>query len=71
MSSNNRSWPIMMVDLDGYSLNIKIVRWLPPPTNWFKCNTNGASRDNSDSSSVVFCIIESNENFAVAKGLSI
>lgn len=49
----------------------KIERWLPPPVNWFKWNTEGASRWNIGFSTSTFCIRNSGGEFVVAKGVMI
>lgn len=40
----------------------------PPPNNWLKCNTDGASRGNPGPSSAAFCIRDHEGNLVVAKG---
>ncbi|KAH0696150.1 hypothetical protein KY289_013632 [Solanum tuberosum] len=49
-------------------LEVKIVRWCPPPCNWFKCNTDGDSRGNPRPSSVAFCVRNKDGDVVGAKG---
>lgn len=67
------SWPDIITDLQGHRNNcsINIVRWIPPPTNWVKCNTNGTSRGNPGPSSTAFCIRDYSGSLMVAKGFKI
>ncbi|KAH0720633.1 hypothetical protein KY284_005663 [Solanum tuberosum] len=46
-SERKAIWEINDIILKGHRNNysINIVRWIPPPTNWVKCNTDGASKD--------------------------
>ncbi|KAH0712259.1 hypothetical protein KY289_008218 [Solanum tuberosum] len=49
----------------------KVVRWIPPPVGWLKCNTDSASRGNPGPSSVAFCVRNHDGNLVGAKGLQI
>lgn len=42
------TWPHMVALLDGFRPRFisKWVKWYPPPSDWWKCNTEGASRGN-------------------------
>lgn len=67
------SWPDIITDLQGHRNNCSnnIVRWIPPPTNWVKCNTNGTSRGNPGPSFAAFCIRDYSGSLMVAKGFKI
>ncbi|KAH0650670.1 hypothetical protein KY285_032001 [Solanum tuberosum] len=65
------NWPLIVQYLEGYSVvyNFKVVKWVPPPINWFKGNTDGASKGNLGPSSTAFCIRDHEGNLIVAKGV--
>ncbi|KAH0665042.1 hypothetical protein KY285_026248 [Solanum tuberosum] len=67
------NWPDIITELQRHnnSYNINIVRWIPPPINWVKCNTDGASRGNPGPSSAAFCIWDYSGSIVVAKGFKI
>jgi len=67
------NWPDIITELQRHnnSYNINIVRWIPPPINWVKCNTDGASRGNPGPSSAAFCIRDYSGSLVVAKGFKI
>ncbi|KAH0679277.1 hypothetical protein KY284_020362 [Solanum tuberosum] len=73
MVCDSTSWLQIVEALEGYSPNysFRIVRWLSPPINWLKCNTDGASRGNPRPSSTAFCIRNHLGNLIVAKGFKI
>lgn len=64
------NWSFILNELNNYRVrySFKIVRWIPPPNNWLKCNTDGASRGNPGPSSAAFCIRDHEGNLVVAKG---
>ncbi|KAH0683077.1 hypothetical protein KY290_021663 [Solanum tuberosum] len=49
----------------------KMVRWLYPPPDWYKCNTDGASKGNPGPSSAAFCVRNSAGDIIGAKGRSL
>ncbi|KAG5571555.1 hypothetical protein H5410_061321 [Solanum commersonii] len=59
--------------LEGYKVvyNFKMVKWVPPPINWLKGNTDAASKRNPGPSSATFCIRDHEGNLIVAKGIRI
>uniref|UniRef100_M1DQE1 Nuclease n=1 Tax=Solanum tuberosum TaxID=4113 RepID=M1DQE1_SOLTU len=63
----------MVALLDGYRPNFqyKLVKWLPPEIGWWKCNTDGASRDNPGPSTAAFCVRNVDGDLVGAKGLKI
>ncbi|KAH0680863.1 hypothetical protein KY284_021948 [Solanum tuberosum] len=42
------TWPYMVALLERFRpvVHSKIVKWIPPPIGWLKCNIDGASRGN-------------------------
>lgn len=64
------NWSFILNELNNYRVrySFKIVRWIFPPNNWLKCNTDGASRGNPGPSSAAFCIRDHEGNLVVAKG---
>ncbi|KAH0701521.1 hypothetical protein KY285_015799 [Solanum tuberosum] len=73
IESDNNSWLHIVEELEGYSPNysFKIVRWLSPPINWLKCNTDGASKGNHRPSSTTFCIRDHLGDLVIVKGFKI
>jgi len=67
------NWPQMIFQLEKYRpvFHSKVVRWIPPPVGWLKCNTDGASRGNPGPSSVAFCVRNHDGNLVGAKDLQI
>ncbi|XP_060200275.1 uncharacterized protein LOC132628511 [Lycium barbarum] len=51
-------WPdlIQMLEVGCGRLKVTKVRWEFPPTGWFLCNTDGASRGNPGRSAYGFCL---------------
>ncbi|WMV32127.1 hypothetical protein MTR67_025512 [Solanum verrucosum] len=49
----------------------KLMKWLPPPIGWWKCNTDGASRGNPSPSTVAFCVRNVDGDLVGPKGLKI
>lgn len=52
------SWPIIVKLFEDYNsfLISKMVMWNPPSVGSFKCNSDGASKENPVPSAGVFCI---------------
>lgn len=48
MDCDNKNWPEIIVMLDRFrpSYNFRIVKWIPPYIQWFKCNTDGVDKGN-------------------------
>lgn len=51
-------WPILLHLVENYTPKLKITKvvWELPYPGWIKVNTDGASRDNPDRSSIGFCL---------------
>lgn len=47
------------------------MKWLPPPTGRWKCNTDGGSKGNPGPSSAAFKVRNSDGDLIVAKGLQV
>ncbi|KAH0670569.1 hypothetical protein KY289_025062 [Solanum tuberosum] len=71
--TRSTNWHDIISDLQGHisSYSINIVKWIRPPTNWLKCNTDGAARGNPGPSSAAFCIRDYSGNMVVAKGFKL
>lgn len=52
------TWPYMVALLERFRpvVHSKIVKWIPPPIGWLKCNIDGASRGNPGLSASAFCL---------------
>lgn len=68
-----RYWPHIVEILERWQprYSYKMVRWLYPPPDWYKCNTDGASKGNPGPSSAAFCVRNSAGDIIGAKGRSL
>ncbi|KAK6786499.1 hypothetical protein RDI58_015024 [Solanum bulbocastanum] len=73
IESDSNSWVHIFEELEGYSPNysFKIARWLSPPINCLKCNTNGTSKGSPGPSSAAFNIRGHLGDLVIAKGFKI
>ncbi|KAH0754195.1 hypothetical protein KY290_024465 [Solanum tuberosum] len=68
-----KAWPHMVALLEGYrpKFQFKMVKWYPPPSDWWKCNTDGASTCNSLPSAAAFSVRNHEGDRFGAKGVKI
>lgn len=66
------NWPMMVMFLEVYKPNIQatVVKWKPPINGFYRCNIDGASKDNPCPSGGAFCIRDSKGKFIFAKSFS-
>lgn len=64
------SWPGIVDYIENYrpKLYYLVVSWKPPEQEYFKCNTDGASRGNPGRSSYGFCIRNHRGDLVYAQG---
>lgn len=64
------SWPGIVDYIENYrpKLYYLVVSWKPPEQEYFKCNTDGASRGNPGRSSYGFCIRNHRGDLCMPKG---
>ncbi|XP_070054786.1 uncharacterized protein [Nicotiana tomentosiformis] len=62
-------WPDIIMYMEGYGpiIMTKRVAWKLSYNGWYKCNTDGASRDNPGPSSTGFCVRDSAGDFVYAR----
>ncbi|XP_055822179.1 pectin acetylesterase 11-like [Solanum dulcamara] len=62
-------WKNLIQMLEGGKARVKVttVRWKLPPSGWYACNTDGASRGNPGRSAYGFCVRDAEGNLIYAK----
>lgn len=68
LNNIREDWSELVQFLKGYKPIIvpKILYWRLPGEGWFKCNIDGAFKDNSRPSATYFCIRSWREDFVYA-----
>ncbi|KAK4733442.1 hypothetical protein R3W88_007703 [Solanum pinnatisectum] len=70
MHNMPNNWPEIVRFLTEYSPTVgcKVVYWKLPMQNYFKCNTDRASKGNPGPSSSAFCVRDDQGNLVYVEG---